>query len=1135
MKLAKPEGMKVVMEEIDVSNQAKKHNMLQKRNKELYLGKIARGEYAAVIASPPGSTFSRVRWANRKGPRPIRCARHLRGFPRLSWARKKEVENANALIDLVVDAFQTQLSLSSAHIALLGHPEDLGLRLGGGNPGSIWRWPEIEALMKYPGMTWGALHQCDWGRPYKKPTRLLGRLEGLGEILASGAPRFDEKGFYVGPLPATGPADIELVGKAESGFKTGPSAAWPPALCERLAQLTLQHWMKHKEKLILKTGGCRQLQPPTRRKITKEELAQVGEGRLDLAGKVYIGRGRGSVPRSPFANPFKVDIDGTRSGVVSLFEIYSREVHSDSDIKGLSGKVLLCHCDPNQLCHGDVFISRFKRIAENATEDPAPTIELDTAGSSMAPVEGKCPQGTQPPAVLPCVDEGPVPNRGWLGRGPARTSSFMGRGRTFEDGGGLCSPGKWPPSRRNLPDCIKPDFMDQAKAKFCRAIREHTRDSDDSMGFMLKLATGRIETLPFSEKDLEEMRDHIWETFNVPAEMRGVPERQVFRLGTISKILETYGDPDSDFVWGLREGVPIGYDEVLPRTPAVFPPKEKWKLGDPEEDDIHDRENYKSVEGHQAEVEAQFREEAKTGWMREYSDEDAANEFGDRLFVASLGVVVEPGKIRVVHDASHGVHVNHRIKVRDQLHSPGAGEIRTLLGEARETGGKTYALLGDVRQAHRRVKIVKRDWGLQACRLKKGTLWVNTVGTYGVGSAGYYWGRLGAAVLVRLPHYFLAGRWYPELLLYADDFLYLAKRISEITDLGTIVMIFAALGVPMKWSKFRGGFQVSWIGYWIDLEKYLFGISEKRAEWLAAWLEDGVKNFSVDLRDLQAVLGRLCFTMGPLEYLRPFVTPIYSWSASVGCRGRTKLPWSLAFIYTVLIEALRGPGRTVEVRPRALHLGEAFRADAKAEGMDVVVGGWETLGGVDPKRARWYSVRLTRTSAPWAFSRGEPYRTIAALELFATVLSIVAFSGRWPKCATGSIALSGATDNGGNSFVVTRMMTSKFPLVVVLAELAFQLRDLDLDLSLGWVPRDQNTEADALSNESWDDFDVKNRVHLDLAAVPWKVLPRYMAAAEDLYQQIQKNKVQKPDISQEQRIIEKGGRKRLREREPWAE
>ena len=47
-------------------------------------------------------------------------------------------------------------------------------------------------------------------------------------------------------------------------------------------------------------------------------------------------------------------------------------------------------------------------------------------------------------------------------------------------------------------------------------------------------------------------------------------------------------------------------------------------------------------------------------------------------------------------------------------------------------------------------------------------LWVNTVGTFGIASAGYWWGRAGAAV-ARLLHYLLGYQHAVWSLLYSDD------------------------------------------------------------------------------------------------------------------------------------------------------------------------------------------------------------------------------------------------------------------------------------------------------------------------------------------------------------------------------
>ena len=256
------------------------------------------------------------------------------------------------------------------------------------------------------------------------------------------------------------------------------------------------------------------------------------------------------------------------------------------------------------------------------------------------------------------------------------------------------------------------------------------------------------------------------------------------------------------------------------------------------------------------------------------------------------------------------------------------------------------------------------------------------------------------------------------------------------------------------------------------------------------------------------MLGRLCFSMGPLEYLRPFVAPLFAWAAAVGHRGSLQVPWSIAFIFEFLASELLSEGRISLVRPVAVDLGIAFRADAKAEGQCVRLGGWECLRGTLPAHARWFSVDLNKANAPWAFSRGEPFRTIASLELFATLLCIVTFGDAWPKGACGEVLLQGITDNLGNTFAVSKLMTSKFPLVVILAEVAAQLRSRSMVLNLGWTPRDQNEEADALTNGDFAAFDKNRRVEVDVSKVDWLILPRMLEVSQHIYEKVRTSKME---------------------------
>ena len=67
---------------------------------------------------------------------------------------------------------------------------------------------------------------------------------------------------------------------------------------------------------------------------------------------------------------------------------------------------------------------------------------------------------------------------------------------------------------------------------------------------------------------------------------------------------------------------------------------------------------------------------------------------------------------------------------------------------------------------------------------------------------------------------------------------------------------------------------------------------------------------------------------------RPFVAPVYAWSSAVGRSGRMRLPWSMAFLFRVIGDNLDGSGRYAEMPRETVSLGEAFSADATADGAD---------------------------------------------------------------------------------------------------------------------------------------------------------------------------------------------------------
>ena len=68
-------------------------------------------------------------------------------------------------------------------------------------------------------------------------------------------------------------------------------------------------------------------------------------------------------------------------------------------------------------------------------------------------------------------------------------------------------------------------------------------------------------------------------------------------------------------------------------------------------------------------------------------------------------------------DGTHGVHVNRRIRVRDQDLCPVAADVKRVQ-RAQAESDACRALAIDVKEAHRLTLIHQSDWRLQACRAK---------------------------------------------------------------------------------------------------------------------------------------------------------------------------------------------------------------------------------------------------------------------------------------------------------------------------------------------------------------------------------------------------------------------------------
>ena len=383
-------------------------------------------------------------------------------------------------------------------------------------------------------------------------------------------------------------------------------------------------------------------------------------------------------------------------------------------------------------------------------------------------------------------------------------------------------------------------------------------------------------------------------------------------------LLRASEDPEvgiGDFASGVRAGP----GARLPRLPALYARKKRWRLPkqmDPldylEDHSANDavwRLNYSSLEEHSDSVLEVLVDQANRGQVLRLSEEEARRRYPN-LTVASLGArkKEKPGGVisaRVLFDDTHGIAVNHRTRVRDQERAPIAADLKRIMREKSIAEQPTFALSADVTEAHRQVPIAPQDWHLLGCQVRPGgEVFVNTVGTFGVASASYYWSRVATAI-GRLCQYIPASSANTWHLLVADDYHLEAGGTEYRASIISFFVLCAVIGVPLAWKKTAGGDTVSWVGFELLHRSYKIGLSEKRAQWFQRWTRETADSGYVHMSAFEEGLGRIMYVASALEFERPFLSPLYRF-LTLHPRGSVRrLPAYVIFVLRYLADRIQ--------------------------------------------------------------------------------------------------------------------------------------------------------------------------------------------------------------------------------------
>ncbi|CAE7269737.1 unnamed protein product, partial [Symbiodinium sp. CCMP2592] len=1057
---------------------------------------VQNSEWDVVLVTPPCNTFSRARCVQ-PGPRPLRSRIYPAGFPWLSDSHRAAADNGNQFVSF---SFQIcTAALSNSIPFLLEHPEDLGMTTTGHTPASIWQLPEAAALFTHEQVVTFAIYQCHYGAHTPKPTRFLSSIAATFGMRFMGPPRFDSADKYLGPLPkyCGHRHSNRLLGAAN----TAAAAAYPPDLCKAIASWTFSVFDggggAPSVATVPESAHCFQF--PAR-----EVEVKVSSSQAEQMAAVCLGKGRIArdqllrlselLPDEDRVRQSSREVSGQRSFTTGAYTHQDKVgLRRNIDVFPLASELLarLVSCGfPDCVFTSLAFFrARFLVLLTApgpldaywnglvlagytiANDDRLSPADRDKLGSMHFELPGKRKRGsadflidTEEVATLPEQDDIPFSELKSGCEGPPMVGDFAGSSDEFVDGFGRCSPGRWKPCNRGTAMSAESlDFAQRLKERVRMFVVECVPDLAKST---FRLATGHWNGPLFDQGRLEELRED-W--FNM--------------LPDPIRTLRILGDPDYRIIeegkFCFVNGVEVGHTAPLGPVPQVFRIRRKDQKYD-ESTWQPLMQNYRDGAEVEKALEEAFTKEEAEGRMFPLSLAEAKTRFpGTALRIAAQAVIPKPDhEFRVVHDGTHGVHVNNEIVMLDRLESPGPREISSIqkLGMVAEEK-VLFGLVGDVKKAHRRYLHHPEHWG------ELSEWFARLIGLVG---------RLSLRVMLQA---------FVFMLIYADDLHLLSGGSDRWLNLWMSLALLCMQGTPFSEKKWRGGLQLDWVGYWIDYGRFKLGISEKRCQWIIRSIEgmegDG---WLVDVRRFHELHGRLGFMSQILIWIRPFLAPGYAWLAVVSKGAVLALPNLIRCTLRFILDRLRAGSRTYPAGLADKDYGELFRTDAACNSDSVVLGGWFLVRGVVCKSAPWFQITLRCEEAPWLFKEGlgSSWASTSA-ELLSSLVALHLLERDFPEVFScpGSFraCFAGGADNKSADAISARLLTTKVPVMFVLMEYAHRCDLAGVRCLLNWRPRDANQEADRITKNDFSDFCPDLRVTVSWSELNFSVLPSLLRFA----------------------------------------
>ncbi len=576
-----------------------------------------------------------------------------------------------------------------------------------------------------------------------------------------------------------------------------------------------------------------------------------------------------------------------------------------------------------------------------------------------------------------------------------------------------------------------------------------------------------------------------------------IADGQPFLLHTMAALAQQADDPDWQYPLHVEDGVNLGVDEDIDRSPDVWPTKEEMRgrpAPDEEPDPPTKHDNYPSAAEHELAIIKTYQEECPVMVEGPYSEAQAARVC--RCSPAALchgALAGKPegrylDKLRTVHDATVNM-VNEWIQkhLHEKTTAPTLHDVLTALHILDETHVILFKL--DITKAHRRIKIRRKDWKYITAKVGD-QIWVNKCGTYGVSSAQYYWGRM-AALTIRILYYL-----FPQILwafVYVDDYIFILRADTAPTLAMAIVTTLYSLGCPISWKKTTIGAVNNWVGYQINAPHITAALTPEKQTIISSILNRLKQADQHSAKETTSLVGRLMWATAICLPMRPCLQPLYAWMLALNKRQERQKghvygrpPKEITMLASVMLDLINSPPRS-PMPPVALTDVQAA-TDAGANDTDATVGGWySTLRCPTKHDVHWFSLPITRQDHPWAYTKETPKQSIAAIELYATLILLKHLTS---NATLVNMTLPLRTDNMGNAYTSTDFKCKKWPNSAILMEIGLLQHYQRMRLDLQHVNRENNQWSDQLTHSDFNGFNKQLRFTPNTSDMQWYLLDK---------------------------------------------